>query len=114
MLNLVNIYSAPFKKADGTISMWYELLCVDDYVSKNLLCGNPTKTLRVSAYVLNKALGGDDNSDMIQPAIAEKMVGKVVYHMYNEKGYVSYIRFYEPDDKTKTEKQTVSGGANNA
>ena len=108
MLNLVNIYSAPFRKADGTVSMWYELLCFDDYVSKNLLCGNPSKTLRVSAYVLNKALGGDQNSDMIQPAIAEQMVGKAVYHMFNEKGYVSYIRFFDPEEKPNEKKKTAN------
>lgn len=99
MLNLVNIYRTPFKKADGTVSEWYELLCSDDYQSKELLCGNPSRTLRVSAYVLNKALGGDAESNMIQPAICENMVGKAVYHMFNEKGYVCYIRFYDPDEK---------------
>ena len=102
MFTLVNIYRAPFKKADGTVSEWYELLCSDDYQSKNLLCGNPSKTLRVSAYVLNKALGGDAESNMIQPAICENMVGKAVYCMFNEKGYVCYIRFYDPDEP-KTE-----------
>ena len=99
MLSLLNIYKAPFKKADGTTSMWYELLCADDYVSKNLLCGSPSKTLRVSGYVLNKALGGDDNSDMIQPAICEGKVGKAVYVLYNEKGYINFIKFYDPDEK---------------
>lgn len=107
MLNLVNIYRAPFKKADGTVSEWYELLCSDDYQSKNLLCGNPSKTLRVSAYVLNKALGGDAESNMIQPSICENMVGKAVYSMFNEKGYVCYIRFYDPDEQ-KTEDTPVA------
>lgn len=101
MLNLLNIYKAPFKKADGTTSMWYELLCSDSYVSKNCLCGSPSKTLRVSAYVLNKALGGDDNSDMIQPAIAESKVGKAVYVLFNEKGYINFIKFYDPDEKAE-------------
>lgn len=99
MLTLVNIYRTDYKKADGTISHWYDLLCSDDYVSKNHLCGSPSKTVRVSEYVLNKALGGDSASNMIQPAICETMVGKAVYVMYNEKGFVGFIRFYDPDEK---------------
>ncbi len=99
MLTLVNIYRVTLRKKDGTYSEWYDLLCSDDYVSKDHLCGSASKTLRVSKYVLNKALGGDDNSDMVQPAICEGMVGKAVYNMFNERGYVSYIKFYDPDEK---------------
>lgn len=99
MLTLVNIYRTDYKKTDGTISHWYDLLCSDDYVSKNHLCGSPSKTVRVSEYVLNKALGGDSASNMIQPAICETMVGKAVYVMYNEKGFVGFVRFYDPDEK---------------
>lgn len=102
MLTLVNIYRSDFKKADGTISHWYDLLCGDDYVSKNCLCGSPSKTVRVSEYVLNKALGGDASSMMIQPAICEQQVGKAVYIMYNERGYVNYVRFYVPDEKQES------------
>ena len=57
------------------------------------------QTVRVSEYVLNKALGGDSASNMIQPAICETMVGKAVYVMYNEKGFVGFVRFYDPDEK---------------
>lgn len=99
MLTLVNIYRNTFKKQDGTLSTWYDLLCSDDYVAKNHLCGSPSKTVRVSEYVLNKALGGDDQSNMIQPAICEGMVGKSVYTMYNDHGYLSYLRFFDPDEK---------------
>lgn len=99
MLTLVNIYRVTLRKKDGTYSEWYDLLCSDDYVSKDHLCGSASKTLHVSKYVLNKALGGDDNSDMVQPAICETKVGKAVYNMFNERGYVSYIRFYDPDEK---------------
>lgn len=99
MLTLVNIYKVPIKKKDGTYSDWYDLLCSDDYVSKNCLCGSASRTVRVSKYVLNKALGGDDNSDMIQPAICETHIGQAVYVMFNERGYVSYIRFYTPEEK---------------
>ncbi len=101
MLTLVNIYKVEIKKKDGTVSDWYDLLCSDDYVSRNHICGSASKTLRVSRYVLNKALGGDDNSDMIQPAICEAKVGQAVYNMFNERGYVSYIKFYDPDEKKK-------------
>lgn len=99
MLTLVNIYRTDYKKADDTISHWYDLLCSDDYVSKNHLCVSPSKTVRVSEYVLNKALGGDSASNMIQPAICETIVGKAVYVMYNEKGFVGFVRFYDPDEK---------------
>lgn len=98
MLTLVNIYRVTRRKNDATYE-WYDLLCSDDYVSKDHLCGSASKTLHVSKYVLNKALGGDDNSDMVQPAICETKVGKAVYNMFNERGYVSYIRFYDPDEK---------------
>ena len=99
MLTLVNIYRTDYKKADDTISHWYDLLCSDDYVSKNHLCVSPSKTVRVSEYVLNKALGGDSASNMNQPAICETIVGKAVYVMYNEKGFVGFVRFYDPDEK---------------
>lgn len=102
MLTLVNIYKATIRKKDGTYSDWYDLLCSDDYISKNHLCGTASKTVRVSKYVLNKALGGDDNSDMIQPAICETKVGQAVYVMHNEHGYVNFIRFYNPDDKSNS------------
>lgn len=106
MLTLVNIYRVLFRKKDGTYSEWFDLLCSDDYVSKDHLCGSASKTLRVSRYVLNKALDGDDNSDMIQSAICEGMVGKAVYNIFNERGYVSYIKFYDPDEK----KEAASSG----
>lgn len=99
MLTLLNIYKVTIKKKDGTYSDWYDLLCSDDYTSKSHICGSPSKTVRVSKFVLNKALGGDDNSDMIQPAICESKVGQAVYVMYNERGYVNYLKFYVPDEK---------------
>jgi len=111
MLTLVNIYRQDFRRSDGTFAYWYDLLCSDTYESpKSRLCGSPTKTVRVNEYVLNKALGGDDQSNMIQPVVAERMIGKSVYVMYNDRGYVSYLRFYDPDDK----KQASSSEATSA
>lgn len=110
MLTLVNIYRVPIKKKDGTYSDWFDLLCSDSYSAKSRLCGSPSKTLRVSPYVLNKALGGDDSSNMIQPAICEKMVGMSVYSMYNERGYISYIKFFDPDDKSDPSAHAPAAG----
>ena len=73
MLTLVNIYKVEIKKKDGTVSDWYDLLCSDDYVSRNHICGSASKT----------------------------KVGQAVYNMFNERGYVSYIKFYDPDEKKK-------------
>lgn len=74
--------------------VFYRLLCHDSYDNKNWLCGNPTKIVNCSEYVLEKALGGNINTD-----VANGVLGKNVYVMYNESGYTSFIRFYDPDDK---------------
>lgn len=111
MLTLINIQACERKKPDGTVSKWFELLCSDDYDNGHFLAGSPTKLVRVSEYVLNKALGGDQTVNMIKPEACNSMVGKAVYTMYNERGYVCYIRFYDPDEKRGSGNYSVSAPA---
>lgn len=102
MLTLINIQACERKKPDGTLSKWFELLCSDDYDNGHFLAGSPTKIVRCSEYVLNKALGGDQTVNMIKPESCNVQVGQAVYVMYNERGYVCYIRFYDPAEKSRS------------
>lgn len=111
MLNLVNIYRQQKARPDGKSYVWYELLCGDDYVAKNLMCGQPSKIVRCSEYVLNKALGGDPQHIDITPEKCEAMVGKNVYVMYNEQGYTCFIRFYDEGEKQGGNNSSSSGKA---
>ncbi len=75
---------------------FYKLYCADTYDHGRWECGSPMKVIDVSEKVLDKALEGNISVN------APFVVGKVVYTMYNEYGYCSFIRFYDQDDKKQT------------
>jgi len=77
---------------------FYKLYCTDDYDNGNWQCGSPMKVVDCSEKVLDKALDGKIAVN------APFAVGKVCYVMYNEYGYTSFIKFFDPDEKKQTEK----------